>query len=171
MEFLLTKSKLRPLRREDAEKMAMHGNNALIANCMRDVFPRPYTLEHANKWIAGNLSPENKDWIFAIEVNGEAAGVVSVLFGHDIHRLSAEIGYWIGETHWGKGIMTEAVTALAQYTLANTELVRLYGVVFKPNRASAIVLENAGFKLESIQQKAIVKNGEILDALMYTMIK
>lgn len=171
MEFILTKSKLRPLRPEDAEKMAMHGNNALIANCMRDVFPHPYTLEHANKWIDFNLSPENKNWIFAIEVDGEFAGVVSVLFGEDVRRLNAEIGYWIGETHWGKGIMTEAVKTIAKYTLAHTDIVRLFAVVFKPNRASAIVLENAGFKLESIQQKAIIKNEEIFDALMYTMIK
>jgi [ribosomal protein S5]-alanine N-acetyltransferase len=171
MEFKLPNCILRPLRMSDAESIATNGNNIAIANNMRDRFPSPYYLENAEAFISLMLSPENKDMVNAIEVDGKAVGIISILFKEDVHRLSAEIGYWLGETHWGKGIATEAVKALVDYAFENTDLVRIYGIMFSPNKASAAVLENAGFRFEGTQQKAIYKNGEILDALVYAMVK
>ncbi len=167
----LTKCKLRPLQPADAESIAKYGNNTQIADNMRDRFPSPYLKTHADAFISAMLSPENKDMVNAIEINGEAAGIISLLLKDDVHRLSAEIGYWLGETHWGKGIATEAVKALTDYAFENTDLVRIYGIVFQNNRASATVLENAGYRFEGTQRKAIYKNGEVLDALVYAMVK
>lgn len=170
MELKLSKSTLRPFVAGDAESIAHHGNNVAIYNNMRDRFPHPYTLEDANNWIAKNLEPSN-NIILAIEVDGKAIGSIAILPQEDVSRLSAEIGYWVGEEHWGKGIATEAVTAIVDYAFENTDLVRIYGIVFHPNKASAAVLENAGFRFESTQLSAIYKNGEILDALVYAMVK
>lgn len=167
----LTKCKLRPLHPDDAASIAKYGNNTQIADNMRDRFPSPYQKEHADFFISSVLSPEYKDMVNAIEINGEAAGVISLLLKDDVHRLSAEIGYWLGEEHWGKGIATEAVKAITDYAFENTDLVRIYGIVFQNNRASATVLENAGYRFEGTQRKAIYKNGVVLDALVFAMVK
>lgn len=167
----LAKCKLRPLQPGDAESIAKYGNNTQIADNMRDRFPNPYLKTHAEVFISSMLSPENKDMVNAIEINGEAAGIISLLLKDDVHRLSAEIGYWLGEEHWGKGIATEAVKAITDYAFENTDLVRIYGIVFQNNRASATVLENVGFRFEGTQRKAIYKNGAVLDALVYAMVK
>ena len=170
IQLKLSKSTLRPFVVGDAESIAYHGNNVAIYNNMRDRFPHPYTLEDANNWIAKNLEPSN-NIILAIEVDGTAIGSIAILPQEDISRLTAEIGYWVGEEHWGKGIATEAVTAIVDYAFENTDLVRIYGIVFHPNKASAAVLENAGFRFEGTQRNAIYKNGEILDALVYAVVK
>lgn len=170
MKLTLSKSTLRPFVVGDAESIAYYGNNITIYNNMRDVFPHPYTIDDANNWIARNLEPSN-NIILAIEVNGKAIGSIAILPKDDISRLTAEIGYWIGEEHWGKGIATEAVTAIVDYAFENTDLVRIFGIVFHPNKASAAVLENAGFRFEGTQRSAIFKNKEILDALVYAVVK
>jgi [ribosomal protein S5]-alanine N-acetyltransferase len=170
MEFKLNNSTLRTFREEDAESIAKNGNNIAIFNNMRDVFPNPYTIEHGKSWITMNLQP-SPNIVRAIDVDGKAVGCISLLPKDDISRLTAEIGYWLGEAYWGKGIMTEAVKRVVDYAFENTEFVRIYGIVFSPNKASAAVLENAGFRFESTQRKAIFKNGEILDALVYAMVK
>ncbi len=170
MELKLSKSTLRPFVKSDAESIAYHGNNVAIYNNMRDVFPHPYTQDDANNWIAKNLEPSS-NIILAIEVEGKAIGSIAILPKEDVSRLTAEIGYWIGEVHWGKGIATEAVTAIVDYTFENTDLVRIFGIVFHPNKASAAVLENAGFRFEGTQRSAVYKNSEILDALVYAVVK
>lgn len=170
IKLKLNTSTLRPLVVGDAESIAYYGNNIAIYNNMRDVFPHPYTLDDANNWIAMNLEPSN-NIVLAIEVDGKAIGCISILPKEDVSRLTAEIGYWLGEEHWGKGIATEAVTAMVDYAFENTDLVRIFGIVFHPNKASAAVLENAGFRFEGTQHSAIYKNGEILDALVYAVVK
>lgn len=162
---------VRTLQHGDAESIAHFGNNHKIANKMRNVFPSPYTIDHAHAWINMNLMPENKNWVNAVEVEGKAVGVASVLFKDDIYKHSAEVGYWIGEPFWNKGIITEAVKALTEYTLQNTDLKRLYAEVFDNNKASARVLQKAGFTYECTHKKSIIKNGEIVDSHIYTIIR
>lgn len=167
----LKKCELRTLKLEDAESIAANGNNLKIAAKMRDVFPSPYKTETAKAWINMNLLPDNKDWVNAIVVNGKAVGVASILFKTDIYQHCAEVGYWIGEEYWGKGIVSEAVKALVDYTLENTEVIRLYAEVFDNNKASARVVEKAGLIYECTHKKAIIKNGEIMDSHIYTIIR
>lgn len=170
MELKLSQCTLRPFKESDAESIAKHGNNEAISSNMRDRFPSPYTVEDGKRWIAITQQP-SANIIFAIEVNGEACGSIAILPQEDISRRTAEIGYWLGEEHWGKGIATEAVIAVTDYAFENTDLVRIYGIVFHPNKASSAVLENAGYRFEGRQHKAIYKNNEILDALLYAMVK
>ncbi len=167
----LEKCIVRPLQENDAESIAANGNNPNIASKMRDVFPSPYKIENARTWINLHLPQNNKDWVNAIEVNGKAVGVVSILFKNDIYHNSAEVGYWIGEEYWGKGIVSEAVKALVTYTLENTSINRLYAEVFDNNKASARVVEKAGLTYECTHKKAVTKNSITMDSHIYTIIR
>src|SRR5688500_13940703 len=110
-EFLLTNALLRPWRTGDEESLVRHANNRNVWRNLRDAFPHPYTLADARQYIERQVS-ESKSLGFAIEVHGEAAGGIALHPQQDVARRSAEIGYWLGETHWGRGIMTEAVQTM-----------------------------------------------------------
>lgn len=154
---------LRRWRKEDAEQLAKLANNKKIADNVRDRFPHPYTLKDSEEWIALNeeKSPVNS---FAIEVNGELAGSGGIMLKEDVYRCSAEIGYWVAEPFWGKGIATEAVKLLVEIIARDYPfIIRVYAEVFEHNKASMKVLEKNGFHLESIQKKAVTKNNIVMD--------
>lgn len=154
---------LRSWRKEDAELLATLANNKKIADNMRDLFPNPYTIEDAMKWITAN---KNKipQTTFAIEADGAFAGGCGIHPKEDIYRHSAEIGYWIAEPYWGKGIATEAIKQLIEKSITRfPDIIRLYAEVFEHNKPSMRVLEKNGFYLESIRKKAVVKNNVIMN--------
>lgn len=152
--------KLRPWRNSDINHLA---NNKKIWDNVRDYFPHPYTLKNAEDWIAG---VEGKKPVshFAIEVEGRLAGGTGVILKEDVARISAEIGYWLGEEFWGKGVGTEAIRLLLEIIVKDfPEIIRVYAETFAFNKASMKVLEKNGFHLECIRKKAVIKNGIILD--------
>lgn len=167
MEMVLTHCVLRPWQPADAEPLVRHADNPNVSRNLRDAFPSPYTRADARAWIesASRHSPPRN---VAIAVSGEAAGGIGL---HppatDVHRLSGEIGYWLGEAHWGNGIMTEAVAAFTRYAFETFGLVRIHASVFDRNLASARVLEKAGYLLEGRLRHAVVKHGELLDELIF----
>jgi ribosomal-protein-alanine N-acetyltransferase len=164
-------ARLRPWRLTDAEVLASHANDADIARYLRDVFPHPYGIADAQYYLDLMTDPASTELTVAIEVAGEAAGSISLLFQQDISRRSAEIGYWLGRQFWGQGIATAAVRALSEYGLAHFDLVRLYATVYAPNLASARVLEKAGYTLEGRMRQAVTKHEQVLDALLFARIK
>lgn len=109
--------------------------------------------------------------LLAIEVDSEAVGGLGLIYKSDVYRKSAEIGYWLGEPYWFKGIMTESVNMLVKHTFANTEIIRIYAGVFENNIASAKVLTKCGFSLESVHHQAIIKNGKMMNELIYANLK
>src|SRR5579862_1071479 len=119
MTLELTRCKLRPWRSEDAPGIVRHANNERVACNLRDQFPHPYTLADAERWVA--MAQQN-EWIMAIEIGGEAVGGVGVHALEDVYRCSAEVGYWLSEEHWGLGVATEAVSAMAAEAFARTDL-------------------------------------------------
>lgn len=161
---------LRPWQDSDVESITKYANNPKISMNLRDRFPYPYTREDARDWIK---FVKGHDLVthFAIELNSEAIGGIGLTIGDDIFRLTAEIGYWLGEPHWGKGIGTEAIKLVTSYGFDTLGLVRVFAGVFENNAVSARVLEKAGYRLEAVQRKSIVKNGKILDQLLYVAIK
>ena len=165
MEF-----KLRPWRIEDAESLASYANNSKIAANLRDAFPHPYTLNDAIGYINFCLGMKNK-LCFAIEVDGEAVGSVGVFPKDDVYCKSAELGYWLGEPFWRKGIMNEAVSRICEQAFSNYDIVRIFAEPFARNMGSRRVLEKAGFELEGILKKSVFKNGVIEDSLMYAKLK
>ena len=169
MEILLTNGKLRPWVEADAPAIAKHANNRKIAENMRDGFPYPYTIQDAYNWL--NMTVNTNHIMLAIEVQGEAAGGIGVMFQDNVYRLSAELGYWIGEQHWRKGITSEAIRKLSAYVFENTGVVRIYADIFSPNIPSMRTIEKAGFHLEGIHKKAVYKNGKLLDEHVYAKLK
>lgn len=163
---------LRPFRPADAAALARHANERLIWQNMRDRFPHPYTLADSQRYIDFATSPAaEQELALCIEVEGEAAGSISLLFKHDISRRAAETGYWLGWAHWGRGIATAAVRALTDYGFAQVDLTRIYALVFSSNEASARVLSKAGFELEGRLRQAVTKDGCTQDGLLFAAIK
>ncbi|WP_133271208.1 GNAT family N-acetyltransferase [Hymenobacter radiodurans] len=172
LELPVHGARLRPWQLSDAQALSTHGNSRAIWLNLRDRFPNPYTLTDAEHHLRFVLSPEGMtDVHLCIEVDGEAAGSISVLFKQDVNRRSAEIGYFLGQQFWGRGITTAAVVALTDYAFTNFDLCRLYAVVFAPNAASARVLEKAGYELEARLRKSITKDGQTMDSLLYASVK
>src|ERR1051325_3918184 len=164
MQLTLQQCTLRPWRLDDAESLASHANNRKIWLTVRDLFPHPYTVQDAREFLQRAMS-EQPELKFCVDIKGAAVGGVGVHPGHDVHRHTATIGYWLGEEFWGRGIMTEAVAAVTDFCFANFALRRISAEVFSTNPASARVLEKAGFILEGRLKNHVLKEGETLDSL------
>ncbi len=167
------KYRLRPWYLEDIPSLTHYINNIHIWNNVRDGMPHPYTEEDAHSYItmvqeeAANGSPVN----FAIDIEGEAVGGIGFVAGKDVERISAEIGYWLGEPFWNKGIMTDVVREASLLAFETLPFTRLYAGVFEKNPSSMRVLEKAGYTKEGIFRKAVIKNGEVMDFHIYALLK
>ena len=170
MELKLERCTIREYRKGDEPSLVQHANNYKIWRNLRDRFPHPYTMKDAVEWVqqANASAPVTN---FAIEVDGGAVGGIGLLPKEDVYRLSAEIGYWLGEAYWGRGIVSEAVRAITAYGFDNLHLNRIYAEVFAWNPASMRVLEKAGYQVEGRLRKSIVKDGQILDAIIYATVR
>jgi ribosomal-protein-alanine N-acetyltransferase len=161
---------LRPWALSDAEALVRHANNPRVAGNLRDAFPHPYTLADARNWLA--LVGNNRDdLILAIQVDGEAAGGIGLHGLKDVYRFNCEIGYWLSELHWGKGIMSGAVAAMVHHAFTRTRWLRLFACIYENNPASMRVLEKNGFTLEAIHRKAVMKGGRLLDEYLFALLK
>ncbi len=166
MQIVTGSSLLRGWTPEDAESLVRHANNPRIASMMRDAFPYPYTPADAYRFIA--LAADTSSHLYlAIDVGGEAVGGIGIQPLNDVHRRTAEIGYWLAESFRGRGIVTDAVRTLVPVAFATFDIVRLEAGIFSSNPASMRVLEKCGFTREAVHQKAITKNGIVLDEVVY----
>lgn len=162
----MTDFTLRAWNPNDLDDLVLQANNARIARYMTNMFPHPYTRESGLSFIEfANLADPYR--IFAIEVGGKAVGGVGIHPQTDIMCKNAELGYWLGEKYWGKGIMSRVVEAILPYAFSKFDIERLYGRVFGSNTASQYVLLNNGFVLESNIPAVIYKDGIFEDELIY----
>lgn len=160
---------VRPWHIGDIESLLRHANNIHVAKQLRDRFPHPYTRSAAVAFVRHATSqphPQN----LAIDVDGHAAGAIGYVPGTDVERYSAEVGYWLGESLWGRGIVTEALTMLTAYLFDEMNLLRLFALPFADNRGSMRVLEKAGFVREGILRSSSVKYGEPRDQAIYDIV-
>lgn len=139
---------LRPWRSGDEGALVKHANNREVWNNLRDAFPHPYTHDDAVNWIQFVAEQGDRPKRFAVVLDDEPIGGVGIMIGEDVDCKVAEVGYWIGQDHWGNGIATEALRCLSKYAFATFDLVRLQAPIFEWNRASARVAEKAGYTLE-----------------------
>src|SRR6186713_2361947 len=105
MRLALTLSTIRPWTIADAESLQRHANNRRVSIQLRDRFPYPYTIDNARTFL-GWVTTRESATVWAIEVDGEACGGIGIELHTDVERVSAEIGYWLGEPVWGRGIAT-----------------------------------------------------------------
>ncbi len=167
MKFVLRNWDIR-----DAGSLAHFANNEGIARNLRDVFPYPYALADAEGYIDGCLAADEGEALCrAIEIDGQAAGSVGLFRGNDVYRKCAELGYWLAEEYWGRGVMTEAVRQLCAEGFAKWDVGRIYAEPFADNIGSRRVLEKAGFALEGTMRRGAYKNGAYRDWCMYALLR
>jgi len=170
MKLTLEQCTIRPWRLDDADSLARHANNRKVWIALRDLFPHPYTIEDAHTFLKSVISSEPVT-LFCVEANEAAVGGIGIRIGADVHRHTAELGYWLGEEFWARGVMTEAVGAFTDFCFDRFSLRRIYAEPFANNRASARVLEKAGFSFEGRLKNNVVKDGQVLDSLLYARTK
>jgi RimJ/RimL family protein N-acetyltransferase len=164
-----TRCCIRPWHNADVGSLIEHADNINIAKHLRDRFPHPYTRQAARDFLKhATASPDPGN--LAIEVDGAAVGAIGYVPGHDVERFSAEIGYWLGERFWGRGIATEAVELLTRYAFEDLNFLRLFALPFADNAGSIRVLEKAGFRREGLLRSSCVKYGLPRDQLMYARV-
>lgn len=173
MKLALSKSTIRSYRSTDVDSLVKHAGNQSVARNLA-AMPHPYTRRYAEEWI-GIASGGKPETYFAITVDDQVVGGIGIKIG-DPHRPvigdhMGEIGYWLGETFWGRGIVTEAVTALTEWAFAEVGLVRLYAPVFAHNAASARVLEKAGYEFEGRLRARYFRDGNYIDGLLYAKVR
>ena len=160
---------VRDWSRDDKPSLLLHANNRNVWRNLTDRFPYPYTETDAEAWFTMlDGMPELTHW--AIEVDSCAVGGIGCIVGKGSHAKSAQFGYWLGEAYWGRGVMSAAVQRVAPFLLAHFKLVRLESPVFAWNPASMRVLERAGFAREGVRRSAVVKDGQIIDEVMYALV-
>ena len=165
MEF-----KLRSWNLNDLESLVKYANNYNIAKNLTNQFPHPYTKENGESFIA--MATKNDPLtIFAIEINGQVAGGIGLHLQQDIHCKNAELGYWLAEPFWGKGIITRAIKQIVAYGFKTFEIDRIFARPFGYNLGSQKVLTKSGFLLEGKFEKTIYKFGEYQDELIYAVRK
>lgn len=162
---------LRRWRKEDCERLAELANNRKIWLNLRDRLPFPYTTFDAEAWIAHCEAARGPLTQYAIEANGELVGGIGFEALNDVNRLGAEIGYWIGEGYWGPGIATVALIEASRRAFEEFPLERLQATVFAWNPASMRVLEKSGYQLEGRLRQPVVKDGQIIDSLIYALLR
>lgn len=160
---------LRKWKREDAQQLAALANNKNIWLNVRDRFPHPYSVLNALQWMEQHKN-EQPQQHFCIEYKRSVAGGAGIIVKDDIYKKSIEIGYFIGEPFWNKGIATKAVNLLLHYIAHNFDVVRIYAEVFEHNKASMNVLLKNGFYLEGIRKNAVIKNGVIMSDYVWVKL-
>ena len=162
--------RIRSLRFEDAPSLAKYANNRNVSRNLRDRFPYPYGIEDAEAFIR-LANAQELETVFAIASDAEVIGGIGLELHNDVHRRSAQVGYWLGEPFWGRGIATLALLALTEYAFAQFDLARLYAYVYEWNPASARVLEKAGYEYEGRLRKSITKDGQTIDQWLYATVR
>ena len=161
--------RVRHWRKADAESLAEHANNANVAKYLRDRFPHPYTIKDARAFLKHAVAA-NDPTNLAIEVDGIAAGAIGFVPGRDVERYSAEIGYWLGEAFWRRGIVTEALVLVTQHAFEQMDYLRLFALPFADNAGSIRVLEKAGYVCEGVLRSSSVKYGQPRDQYLFAKI-
>jgi len=162
--------KLRPWHINDLNSLVKYANNPNIAKYLTDGFPHPYSKENGKTFIK-NATISDPIHIFAIDINGEAVGGIGIHPQMDIHKKNAELGYWLAEPFWGEGIMTKAIKQIVDFAFSTFDINRVFARPFGNNPGSQKILKKNGFILEARFDKTLIKNGQLLDELIYAIRK
>ena len=162
--------RVRLWRKDDLSALLRHANNPKIAANLRDQFPSPYTRRDGIDYL-NDVRAMQVPLSFAVEYGGEAVGGIGFKVGTDISRLSAEVGYWLGEDYWGRGLMTGAMRATCDWAFDNYRVIRLFATVFPQNVASIRVLEKSGFEREGLMRRSAIKHEVVLDQVLYSKVR
>ncbi len=167
MNFILTQWDLKYM-----DDLYVYANNKKIADNLRNVFPHPYTRDDAEIYIKDCMEKGDENNICrAIIADGKVIGSIGIFVKDDVYSKSAELGYWLAEEFWGKGIIPEAINQICNIAFEKFDIVRIYAEPFAHNKGSRRVLEKAGFELEAVLKNSVYKNGKIGDSCIYALLK
>lgn len=161
---------LRRWRGEDLEALLRHANDVRVSRGTSDRFPFPYTRQDGEVFLAGRVV-DLSDPVFAIEIGGEACGGIGIRPGAGERRHGAELGYWLGHAHWGRGLMTRVVATYAPWVMDRLSLLRLQATVLDINPASARVLLKNGFSEEGVLRRVVMKDDGLHDLRMFARLR
>ena len=164
------KYQIREFLANDVEAIVKNANNREVSKYMRDSFPYPYTKDNAVQWI-DFVKKNYSSLFFAIADENELIGGIGAVPQTDVHRFSAEVGFWLGQSHWNKGIITKALPVFCNYLFTKFDFNRLTANVFEGNDASQKVLEKNGFVLEGKLRKSVFKENKFVDHYIYGLLK
>jgi len=167
---MIIKSKkfiLRPYRKGDEESLRENINDKEIYRYTCNI-PHPYLKKDAKEWINKNTKPNKKEVNFAVDINGKVVGCIGF---RNIEKHKAEIGYWLGKKYWGKGIVSEALKHVSNFGFKNLKLKRIYAPIFVANKRSRRVLEKNKYKFEGKMKNYYMKDGKLIDCLLYAKTK
>jgi ribosomal-protein-alanine N-acetyltransferase len=171
MELVGPRVVLRPWRRGDEEALVRHADNRNVWRNLADRFPHPYTARDADWWIRHCAEQSTPPSHLAITLDGLPIGGIGFDRLADLARLTAEIGYWLGEAYWGRGLAPEALRLATDYAFARFDFVRLQAGVLDCNPRSRRVLEKAGYTLEARLAQSAVKDGVVIDRWLYVRLR
>lgn len=163
--------RLRGWRSGDEPSLVRYANDREVWRNLTNRFPHPYTPRDAQDWIRRQESGGDHELAFAIDIEGEAVGGIGITPRDDLQVKVAEIGYWLGQPFWGRGIATAAVRLVTEFAFSRYDLVRICANVLEWNRASARVLEKTGYTCEARLRKNIFKDGHIIDSFLYAKLR
>jgi len=170
LKFLNNNYCIRDFQFDDVPALVKYANNYKIFRWVKDNFPYPYTIKDAELWISVARN-SNEGLNYAIANDKELIGGIGVKFKEDVYRFSWELGYWLGEPFWNKGIITEAVKVFTKYLFENYNIKSITANVYEGNKASMKVLTKAGFKLDGVIRKAVFKEKLFWDLYVYTLLR
>lgn len=154
----------------DRDGLVALGDNPNVSRGLSSVFPSPYTMEEAVKWTS-YASRQDPLTDFAVEWNGVLAGGIGLMPMRDDYRGTVEVGYWLGEPYWGKGLASRAVALVVPYAMETLGFIRMQAIVHTTNPASMRVLEKNGFAREGLLRKFVrKKDGEARDVVLYARV-
>lgn len=169
MKLERSRCTVRDWARSDRSSLVRSADTRKIWHNMTHQFPFPYTEADADAWFSSlEAMPEPTSW--AIEVDGHAVGGIGLSLGKGVFARSADFGLWLGESYWGRGIMTEAAQAVIPEVMEHFGLCRLEAAVFAWNPASMRVLEHCGFVREGISRASVFKDGKLIDRVVYALV-
>lgn len=162
--------RIRPWTIDDATALAQILNNRNIVCNLRDGIPFPYTVKDAIDYLANTAIPQSY-YHFCIDVNRQVAGSIAILPKNDVYRKTAEIGYYVAEPYWKRGIGTKAIGLATEYVWKNLDVVKIYAEVFEFNKPSMRALEKNNYHLEAVRKKHVIKNGRFWDDYLWVKFK
>jgi RimJ/RimL family protein N-acetyltransferase len=151
LEFEGEKIRIRKLKLSDADDVFRNINNKAVVRWMSVTVPYPYLQKDAIKFIRksqrGINSKKYYNFGIVLKRTGKVIGGIG-LEKIDLKNKRAEIGFWIAQKHWGKGLVKEAIEIVSKFGFKQLGFHKIYSVVFEENIASQKVLEKFGFKVE-----------------------
>jgi [ribosomal protein S5]-alanine N-acetyltransferase len=161
------------LRADKCSIVELLNNREIHRRTLR--IPYPYTDDDFEQWFAHMSEqcdqPEPaRHWAIRDAADRTIGGIgLEPPSEGQTHR--AEIGYWLGEPYWGQAIVPAAVRAVCRHAFEDLELIKITATIFAFNMASIRVVEKCGFEFEGYLKQHYMRNGELVDAKAYALLK